>query len=340
MATQAEGGKPEVTPADGEHPKQRGALVRRRVNDRFRRENPHFIRHHISVTVARLSSRLARSIPTGTRYWIADRMGDVLYILSPRYRRNVTANLGHVYRSMDRPKPTEQDVKNVFRISSRNWADLLVVPGRSPEQFKQDVYSSSESIANLDRALALGKGCVLITAHVGAFDYMGHFLHACGYKLTIVTGRTTARIVFDGVTHLRQSNGLSLVEATPSGIRRAIQTVMQGDCSVIVTDRDFFQNGIPADFFGDATTLPPGAIRIARDTGAAIVPVFGKRLETGHELAILEPILVPRTPDLTTDLDIGMRKVVASMEIGLKRAPDQWVMFQRVWPSEEDDSVA
>ena len=175
---------------------------------------------------------------------------------------------------------------------------------------------------------------------MGAFDYMGHFLHACGYKLTIVTGRTTARIVFDGVTHLRQSNGLSLVEATPSGIRKAIQTVMQGNCSVIVTESDFFQNGIPADFFGDPTTLPPGAIRIARDTGAAIVPVFGKRLETGHELAILDPILVPRTADVNADLDIGMRKVVSAMEIGLRSAPDQWVMFQRVWPSEQDVSGA
>lgn len=241
---------------------------------------------------------------------------------------------------MDRPRPTERDVKNVFRISSRNWADLLVVPGRSPDQFKRDVHSSPESLANLDRALALGKGCVLITAHVGAFDYMGHFLHACGYKLTIVTGRTTARIVFDGVTHLRQSNGLSLVEATASGVRKAIQTVMQGNCSVIVTDRDFFQNGIPATFFGDQTTLPPGAIRIARDTGAAIVAVFGKRLETGHELTILEPILIPRTSDVQADIDLGMRQVVAAMEIGLRNAPDQWVMFQRVWPSEQDEPDA
>jgi KDO2-lipid IV(A) lauroyltransferase len=203
-----------------------------------------------------------------------------------------------------------------------------------------DVVVNDESIERLDRALALGKGCILITAHVGAFDYMGHYLHARGYKLTIVTGRTTARIVFDGVTYLRQSNGLSLVEATPSGVRKAIQTVMQGNCAVIVCDRDFFQNGNDVVLFGDPTTLPPGAVRIARDTGAAIVPVFGKRIGNRHRLTILEPFTVEKTPHLGADLSRGMDMVVKSMETGLRDAPDQWVMFQSVWPSEQDGSAA
>jgi KDO2-lipid IV(A) lauroyltransferase len=195
------------------------------------------------------------------------------------------------------------------------------------------------SLERLDAALERGKGCILITAHLGAFDFMGHYLHAAGYKLTIVTGRTTARIVFDGVTYLRQSNGLPLVEATPSGVRRAIQAVMQGECAVIVVDRDFFQNGIRVDFFGEETTLPPGAIRIARDTGASIVPIYAKRVAGGHEVSIHEPFTIERTPSLQNDLNLGMSKVVESLETALSQVPDQWVMFQSVWPSGPGDSA-
>jgi KDO2-lipid IV(A) lauroyltransferase len=318
---------------------EKPSTLARKVSERFRREDPHYIRHFISIMVARVSSRLARSMPVGLRYFLADRLGDLLYLLSPGYRRNVMSNLRHVHSGSGLPRPTKRDVHNIFRISARNWADLLVVPKRSTDQFRSDVRVTPGSLERLDSALARGKGCILITAHLGAFDFMGHYLHAMGYKLTIVTGRTTARIVFDGVTYLRQSNGLPLVEATPSGVRRAIQAVMQGKCAVIVMDRDFFQNGIRAEFFGEETTLPPGAIRIARDSGASIVPIYAKRVPDGHEVTIHEPFTIERTPDLQHDLEIGMSKVVDSLETALSRVPDQWVMFQSVWPSGPGDSA-
>lgn len=319
---------------DGESP------ISRRVSERFRRENPQHIRSFLSIAVARVSSRVARSMPTPLRYWSADRLGDIMYALSPGYRINVRSNLSHVYRAMGLSEPTERDIRKVYRVSSRNWADLLITPKRTVEQFDSDFIVTPGSLSNLDDAIALGKGVVIITAHVGAFDYLGHFLHAHGYKLTIVTGRTTARIVFDGVTYLRQSNGLALVEATASGVRKAIQTVMQGNCAVIVTDRDFFQNGVPVTFFGDETTLPPGAVRIARDTGASIVPVFGMRVGNRQRITIHPGFTIPKTSDGATDVKTGMDQMVSVMETALQEAPDQWVMFQSVWPLERDEGDA
>lgn len=333
MATRAGVSNPKP-PSRVDSPPDRRPTLARTVSERFRREDPHFIRHMISLAVAWVCSRLTRALPVAVRYWMADRLGDLLYILSAGYRQNVRSNLSHVHAASGRPPPRARDVHNVFRVSARNWADLLAVPGRSREQFLSEVRLSPGSIERLDEALARGKGCVLITAHVGAFDYVGHYLHARGYKLTIVTGRTTARLVFDAVTYLRQANGLPLVEATPSGVRRAIQAVRQGNCAVIVSDRDFFQNGLRLQFFGEETTLPPGAVRIARDTGASIVPVYGRRVPGGHEVTIHGPFEVQRTEDLQYDLQVGMAAVVDSLELALADAPDQWVMFQPVWPSE------
>jgi KDO2-lipid IV(A) lauroyltransferase len=115
---------------------------------------------------------------------------------------------------------------------------------------------------------------------------------------------------------------------------------MQGKCAVIVTDRDFFHNGVEVSFFGAKTTLPPGAVRIARDTGAAIVPVFGKRIGGRHRMTIHQGFTIPRTSNLAEDIAAGMDQVISAMEVGLQDAPDQWVMFQRVWPSEQVESGA
>ena len=312
----------------------------RRVSERFRRENRHYVRQFVSVQVARVCSWIARSMPTATRYWIADRLGDLMYWLIPGYRENVRNNLTHVYGpgvALDLRGP---EVRRVFRTSARNWSDLLVVPGRSAATFDSEVEISQSDILHLDSALAQGNGCVIITAHLGAFDYLGHYLHSKGYKLSIVTGRTTARIVFDAVTFLRQSNGLGLVEATPSGVRAAIQAVRNGECAVFVTDRDFFQNGVQVSFFGATTTLPPGAVRIARDSHAPIVPIFSQRSDRGHTITIHPPINVRKTDNLQRDLLEGMTCVVDSLERAISGAPDQWVMFQSVWPSAPDDPAA
>ena len=179
-----------------------------------------------------------------------------------------------------------------------------------------------------------GEGVIFVTGHLGCFDHVGQVFWARGYKLTIVTGRTTSRFIFDGVTHLRGGKGTRLVEPTPSGVRQVIRALRQGECAVFVSDRDFFQNGRPVEFFGRATTLPPGAIRIARDTGAIVVPIAARRKRRTHEIQIMEPFDVPKTADLEADMSGGFARLVDVLEYGIRSTVDQWVMFQRVWLDE------
>jgi KDO2-lipid IV(A) lauroyltransferase len=157
--------------------------------------------------------------------------------------------------------------------------------------------------------------------------------------LTIVTGRTTSRFVFDGVTHLRGSHGNALVEPTPSGVRNVIRALRRGECAVFLSDRDFFQNVPEVSFFGRTTTLPPGAIRIARDTGAVIVPIFSHRLRRGYELRIFEPFQVASTIDVDADVDLGLQTLVENLERGISGNLRQWAMFQRVWLDEPVPAV-
>jgi len=100
---------------------------------------------------------------------------------------------------------------------------------------------------------------------------------------------------------------------------------------VFLSDRDFFQNGREVTFFGRTTTLPPGAIRIARDTGAVIVPIFSYRLRRGHELRIFEPFTVATTDDVGADVELGLDQLVEHLERGISGNLGQWAMFQRVW---------
>jgi len=318
---------------------RRQRSLRQRSSVRFRREERRELRYQLSVAVAVSLSWVAALTPRLLRNWLADRFGDLFFRLAPTYRENVLANVRQVLGAETPAEEPRRATQRIFRTSGRNFADLLRVPHISRDRLARSVPLVSGSWSMLDDALGQGRGVVLMTAHLGAFDYMGHNLAARGYPLTSVTGRTTSRFIFDAVTYLRRSHGAKIEEATPAGVRRVIHALRRGECVAFVVDYDFFQNGLPTEFFGRMTTLPPGPIRIARETGATVVGAFARRSADGFTLSLEEPFLVEKTNDLDADLARGMARAVAVLERAIGAAPDQWVMFQRVWPETPVDPV-
>jgi phosphatidylinositol dimannoside acyltransferase len=63
--------------------------------------------------------------------------------------------------------------------------------------------------------------------------------------------------------------------------------------------------------------------------------MFTMRRRGSLELRIKEAFNVPKTADRSTDLENGMSRIVRALEETISQAPEQWVMFQRVWPDDE-----
>ncbi|MDQ4045662.1 MAG: lysophospholipid acyltransferase family protein [Chloroflexota bacterium] len=298
----------------------------------FRQEERQEFRYLLSVTLAIACSWVFWLIPGAVRGWIADRSGNLFYRISNTYPDNVRDNVQTVLDYVgDGVTPAEPSVRSIFRTSARNFMDLIIIPRQPARSFLTSVRLVSGSWQILDEVVEAGKGGILVSGHVGSFDYIGQVLTTRGYRLTVVTGRTTARFIFDGVTWLRASRGTTLVEPTPSGIRKVMKAVRRNEFAVFVTDRDFFQNGEDVIFMGRQTTLPPGPVRVARETGAPLIPIFSRRVAKGHELTIGEPFHVQRTSDIGADMAAGMERLVEALEEGIIPSLDQWVMFQRVW---------
>ncbi len=303
----------------------------------FRLEERHHIRRLLSITLAIVASWTVRLMPERFRRYVGGKGGELSYRLSRSYRQSVAANLRQVLGPSTSETELQETVRRVFRNSGKNLADMLLVPHLDAREIAERVRLVSGNWSYLDDTFAAGKGAIIITGHLGAFDFIGQALHHRGYQLTSVTGRTTSRFLFDAVTFLRRSHDMRLVEASPSGVRQVIRALRRGEGAVFLTDRDFFQNGKPVRFFGRETTLSPGAVRIARDTGAAIVPVFGVRTHDGHGLILEPPFHVEKTGDLDADVARGLAQIVAALERVIGANPDQWVIFQQVWPSAPAD---
>lgn len=298
----------------------------------FRREKRDPIRYRLSVSFARFLSWFAASLPSRLRIAIAYLIGAAVFWGNGAFRDNVADNLRHVLG----PDTSEARIRATTRTISRNGilniVDLLTAARLTHRQLVSNIAFSPDVRAHLTRAAREQRGVIAITAHLGSFDMIGQVLIAQGYPTTILTGRTTFRVFFDAVMYLRRASGGTIVEPTPSGVRTMYRALHRHELIGIVCDRDFFQNGRPVTFFGAATTLPPGPIRIARDTGSMVLPLFARRKGERHEVRSLEPFDVPRTDNLEADMDLGMRRMVAALEQEIRAEPEQWSIFQRVWP--------
>lgn len=285
----------------------------------------------VAILLARLISRFFWMFNRRLLYRIADVGGMLFYYLFPTYRRNVSANIATVLGPDASGHRVRQVTQSAFRTSARNFADLMRVPYLPRESFLESVRTEPCSLETLDRVSSSGKGGVLVTAHYGAFDYVGQIIWLNGYSLTLLTARTVPELIDTAVSYLRGSRGARMEPTTPGGLRRVISALKRGELIGIVADRDFFQNGKPVTFFGQRTTLPPGPIRIARDAGAPLVPAFARREGDGYYLVVEEPFMVPKTENVEQDVQWGLERLVEVFERHLRAAPEQWVMFQRVW---------
>lgn len=300
----------------------------------FRKSQRKDLTFYSAAFFAAALSWLARFTPDALEDFIAVRIGDLSYLKSRQWRANVESNVSHVIDQPEDSAIVHRTARSIFQTNALNVATLLRSPHQSRQELLSNLTLTHEGWDVLEEAMARGRGVIILTAHLGSFDTMGSAVAARGFPIAALTARTTSRFLFEFVSFLRQAHGVQLIETSSSGVREAIAYLRQGKILCLLSDRDFFLNGPEVEFFGEATTLPSGAARLARDTGATIVPIFTVRVKHGHALIIEPSFTIEKSADRDADVEEGMKRVVSALEDAISNAPDQWVMFQRVWPEE------
>lgn len=221
-----------------------------------------------------------------------------------------------------------------YRSYARYWVEGARLPGVPPVEVRRRMVVDG-GYRGLERALASGSGVILALPHVGSWEWGGAFLATDGHPMTSVAERVEPAALFEWFCAQRRAMGLEIVALGDESGRTVLRALRNGGLVGLVCDRDVAGNGVEVSFFGERTRLPGGPATLALRTGAALIPAaVYSGPGPSHYGVVTSPLDTSRTGTLRSDVTRITQDLAHRFEWLIRRAPEQWHLYQPNWPSD------
>jgi len=271
---------------------------------------------------------LARVLPLRTSYRIAEALTWFHYHFFPGRRRGAMSNVLIALGDGELKREARKTTYRIFRNFMRYLVEMFRFPTISKENLAR--FIRLEGLENLDSALELGRGAVLVTVHLGNWELAGAALSLSGYPLNVIVGdQMTTRV--KGFSRYRWEKGMKAITPADS-FKEIFRALKKNEVVVIMLDGYLFDHYVQVPFFGRPLRLPTGAAKLARKTGAPIVPGVCVRDDSRRLRArVLPPLEVDTAIPEEEALSSTTRRLASIMEAEIGRHLDQWCIFRPLW---------
>ena len=269
---------------------------------------------------------------------LADVAGIVAFFIATKARKQATSNMIHVLgkevvETSTGRRRLRRTVIKMFQYNVHNYINLFTIPSIPPEKILNSMVI--EGAANLEDALAKGKGAIMFTAHLGPFDFVAQWLSLKGFNTIIPVERLKDQRMLDLITKLRNSQGMQYMPLGGSGpLRSIIQALRNNQIVLFTTDRAVEGQSVIKPFFGELARLPIGPVALSQRTGAPLVGAFGSYVSSKRMVGKIIPLSLELTEEEQANTDKLMCSVIELMEEFIKAHPEQWVVFSPIWISD------
>jgi Kdo2-lipid IVA lauroyltransferase/acyltransferase len=265
--------------------------------------------------------RLSAAMPLRFNLAVHRVGGRVLYSLARRQRHIARRNLEICFpqlASAEREDLLRRQFESVGMSIGEIAFAWFASDLRIPKHF------TVRGLEHVTAALAQGKGAILYTGHFTSLEICGRPLKLALPNFTIMFSRRSNALL-DEI----QRRGRLLVahEAVPSDNVRALLRALKRNAAVWYAPDQVNARGELVPFFGEPAMTSLTTSKLARLSGAPIVPFSNRRSDSrGHwELEFHAPLHELPTADALADT----RVLVGLLENFIRAAPEQYQWFNR-----------
>jgi Kdo2-lipid IVA lauroyltransferase/acyltransferase len=232
------------------------------------------------------------------------------------------------------PDLPREEIERIARASyehlGRTSVETAILPSYSSRQII-DLFESVNGWELVEQRLALGKGLIVVTGHLGNWELGGAYVAARGLPIDAVA-RHMANPLFDRyLTSTRERIGMTVVH-DDAAVRRVPRSLRTGRTVAFLVDQGavgLASTWVP--FFGRFAKTPRGPAVFALRLGAPVVLGVVLRQPSGRYQLTFEPIDVTETGDREADVDRIVATYTAALERWVRRAPEQYFWHHRRW---------
>lgn len=251
-------------------------------------------------------------------------------LLRPPLRRAGEINLHLAF-----PEWSEAQRRRVLRQMVRHlgWmaAEFAHFPRYTPQALERIVVY--DGLDNFLRARAQGRGVLVLTGHIGAWE-LSSFAHAVfGYPMHFLVRPIPNRRVEALVHRYRCVAGNVAVEKT-NAARQIFQVLRRGGTVGILADLNTpATDGVFVDFFGVPACMTDAVARIALRSGAPVVPgyIYWDDVQCRYRLRFEPEVVLVRSGDEEQDVIANTQRFARILEEVIRRRPEQWLWLHKRW---------
>ena len=277
-------------------------------------------------------------MPRGLARMLAGCLGWTVYHSFGRLRRVGERNL-----SLALPELPSETREKMLRGVYRHLGWQLVEFCRMPRYTNGNTRGrmGTDGLENYLVAKAHGKGVLVLTGHLGAWELSSFYHSLMGYPMGMVIRRLDNRTLDEFVNGIRCMHGNRVLHK--DDFARGLLTAMRaGDTVGILMDTNMTPpQGEFVKFFGITACTASGLARVALKTGAAVLPGF-MLWEPGEQKYVLHfgpELQFARSGNPEADVLAATQQCNDVLESWIRRYPDQWLWIHRRWktrpPGEE-----
>lgn len=233
------------------------------------------------------------------------------------------------------PEKSEKEIKNIAYESFKNFSltlmELMWIPKLSVDKFLQMFIVENKE--ELDNYMKQENGKIILTAHFGNWEYLGHYI-GVEYKVKYpaIVKRMRNILVDEYVKECRTRYNYLYPLYMDKNIKEVFNNLLSGKPMAILADQSAPQESIYIKFFNRYATTFQGPAVFALRCKVPIRLVLAIR-EQNYKLRLIHEEI--NTSDLSEASDENIyelsKRHVELLEKYIRKYPEQWLWSHRRW---------
>jgi KDO2-lipid IV(A) lauroyltransferase len=274
--------------------------------------------------------RLATFLPIPVLHSFGAALGMLLYRSVPSRRRAARINLRQAF-----PELSDNEIDELNKKSFKSLGISVFESGiawfKKSDELKQKYQVEGQE--HLDRAMAKNKGVVLLTGHFTTLEMGARLIGTCVDKYNGVFKRAHNPLFNALMVRYRSKMGDALIETR--NVRAIVRGLKKGHATWFGPDQDFADQEIVfTPFLGGIASTLTATAKLARMTGAAVVPFYPVRLANGQGYKL---IILPALDNFPSgDIEADCARVNKTIETMVYSCPEQYLWSHKRFKTQPD----